>query len=136
MRPVGVSLVALLNWLRAAFFTLGGVVLLLVGHLSGRLAVMIGSGPFLERLLSAVGKTFGFAALLIALLWLAAGVGVWTLKTWGRTLTIVLTGIWLVFGLFGLLHRPFPTHIVRLVVDAVILVYLSNPDVKKLFTST
>lgn len=134
MRPLGVSLVALLNWLRAGLFAIGGLVLILVGHLSGRLAALIGSGPLLERVLSAVGKTLGFAALLIAVVWLAAGLGLWTLKTWGRSLTLVLTGLWLFFGLFGLLHRPFPTHILRLIVDGVIVVYLVNPDVKKLFS--
>jgi len=134
MRPLGVSLVALLNWLRAGLFGFGGLVLILVGHLSGRLAAMIGSGPLLERVLSAVGKTLGFAALLVAVVWLAAGVGLWTLKAWGRSLTLVLTGLWLFFGLFGLLHRPFPTHILRVIIDGVIVVYLVNPEVKKLFT--
>lgn len=134
MRPLGVSIVAVLNWLRAGLFALGGLVLILVGHLSGHLVAMIGSGPLLERVLSAVGKTLGFAALLIAVVWLAAGVGLWTLKTWGRSLTLALTGLWLFFGFFGLLHRPFPTHILRIVVDAVVLVYLINPDVKKIFT--
>ena len=134
MRPLGVSLVAVLNWLRAALFAMGGLVLILVGHLSGRLAAMIGSAPLLERVLSAVGKTLGFAALLIAVVWLAAGVGLWTLKTWGRSLTLVLTGLWLIFGLFGLMHRPFPTHILRIIVDGVVLVYLMNSDVQKLFT--
>ena len=71
MRPLGVSLVALLNWLRAGLCAFGGLVLILVGHLSGRLAAMIGSGPLLERVLSAVGKTLGFAALLVAVVWLA-----------------------------------------------------------------
>jgi uncharacterized membrane protein (DUF2068 family) len=134
MRPLGVSLVAVFNWLRAGLFTLGGLVLILVGHLSGRLAAMIGSGPLLERVLSAVGKTLGFAALLIAVAWLAAGVGLWTLKTWGRSLTLALTGLWLFFGLFGLIHRPFPTHILRVIIDAVILVYLMNPAVQRIFT--
>ena len=112
---------------------MGGLVLILVGHLSSRLVTMVGSGPFLERLLSGVGKALGFGALLIGVLWLAAGVGLWSMKSWGRSLTLVLTTIWLFFGLFGLLHRPFPTHIIRLVVDAAILVYLLLPDVKKIF---
>jgi uncharacterized membrane protein (DUF2068 family) len=62
------------------------------------------------------------------------GVGLWTLKTWGRSLTLALTGLWLFFGLFGLLHRPFPTHILRIIIDGIVLVYLVNPDVKKFFT--
>jgi len=133
VRPVGVSIVAILNWFHAALFSFGGLVLIVVGHLSGRAMSALGSGPLAERLLAALGKTLGFAALLIAVLWLAAGVGLWTLKNWGRSLTLGLTGLWLVFGLFGLLHRPFPTHLLRVIVDVAIVVYLLTPEVKKLF---
>jgi uncharacterized membrane protein (DUF2068 family) len=136
MRPIGVTIVALLNCLRAALFALVGMALIVAGHLSGRLVTALGSGPLAERLLSGVGKVFGFGALLIAILWLAAGVGLWSLQGWGRFLTLVLTGLWLIFGLVGLLHHPFPTHILRVVVDGVILVYLSTPEVRRLFPGT
>ena len=48
--------------------------------------------------------------------------------------TLVLTGLALLFGLLSLLHRPF--HIVRVVVNGAILVYLYTPEVQRLFTST
>lgn len=133
MRPLGVTLVSLWNWLRALLFGIVGMVLILAGHLSGRLLTAMGGGPLAERLVSGVGKVFGFGALLIAVLWLVAGIGLWILSSWGRTLTMVLTGLWLISGLLGLLHHPFPTHILRVVIDAAILVYLSVPDVQRLF---
>jgi len=133
MRPLGVTIIALLNWLRAFLIGLLGAVLIVAGHLSGRLVAAIGSGDFVQRLLSTVSKTLGFAALLLAVLWLAAGFGLWTLKAWGRSLTLVLTGLALLFGLLSLLHRPF--HIVRVVVNGAILVYLYTPEVQRLFTS-
>ena len=34
MRPIGVTLIALLDWLRAFLFALGGLALIGVGHLS------------------------------------------------------------------------------------------------------
>jgi hypothetical protein len=136
MRPAGITIVALLNWLRAFLFALVGMALIVAGHLSGRLVIALGSGPLAERLLSGVGKVFGLGALLIAALWVAAGIGLWALQGWGRSLTMVLTGLWLVFGLLGLLHHPFPTHILRVVVDGAILVYLSTPEVRRLFPVT
>jgi hypothetical protein len=136
MRPAGITIVALLNWLRAFLFALVGMALIVAGHLSGRLVTALGSGPLAERLLSGVGKVFGLGALLIAALWVAAGIGLWALQGWGRSLTMVLTGLWLVFGLLGLLHHPFPTHILRVVVDGAILVYLSTPEVRRLFPVT
>ena len=134
MRPMGVTIIALLNWLRAFLIGILGAGLIAVGHLSGRLVAAIGSGDLVQRLLSTVGKTLGFAALIVAVLWLAAGIGLWTLRSWGRSLTVVLTGLALLFGLLSLLHRPF--HIVRVVVDGAILIYLFKPDVRRFFTSS
>jgi hypothetical protein len=136
LRPTGITIVALLNWLRAALFGFVGVVLIVIGHLSGRVMSALGSGPLAERLLSGVGKALGFGALAIAALWVAAGFGIWILQGWGRTLTMVLTGLWLVSGLLGLLHHPFPTHILRVIVDGAILAYLSTPEIRRLFSGS
>jgi hypothetical protein len=135
MRPLGVTIVALLNWLRACLWGLLGAGLIVAGHLSGRFAAFVGSGELVQRMLSGVGKGLGVAVLLVALLWLAAGWGAWTLKSWGRSLTIALTGLALVVGLLGLLHHPFPTHILRVVIDGAILIYLYTHEVQRLFHS-
>jgi hypothetical protein len=37
MRPIGVTLIAVMDWLRAFLFALGGLALIGVGHLSARL---------------------------------------------------------------------------------------------------
>jgi uncharacterized membrane protein (DUF2068 family) len=133
MRSTGVALIAILNWVRAALFAFVGMVLILLGHFSGRLMAAMEAGPLAEHLLSGVGKLFGFGFLLIAVVWLAAGVGLWALKSWGRTLTMAVTGLWLVLGLLGLLHHPFPTPILRVVIDVAVLVYLSMPEVQQRF---
>ena len=111
MRPIGVTLIAILNWLRACMFAVGGLALIGVGHLSARLVSAVATDSIFEKLVSFLGKSLGIGALLIALVFTAAGLGLWLLKNWARTLTLGLVGVWLLFGLLGLLRHPGAFHI-------------------------
>jgi hypothetical protein len=136
MRPLGVTVIAILTWLRASLYALGGLILIVVGHLSARLVATVASDSFFESLLSRVGKTLGFGALIVALVYIVVGFGLWQLKNWARALTLILVIIWLLFGLVGLLRHPTAWHMIRVLVDVAILVYLMLPDVKRLFVAT
>ena len=135
MRPIGVTLIAILDWLRAFLFALGGLALIGVGHLSARLVSAVATDSIFEKLVSLLGKTLGIGALLIAAVFVAAGVGLWLLENWGRSLTLALVGIWLFFGLFGLLRHAGPFHILRVIIDAAVVVYLLLPEVKGQFAT-
>ena len=135
MRPIGVSLIAILNWLRAFMFAVGGLALIGVGHLSARLVSAVATDSILEKLISFVGKSLGIGALLIAVVFVAAGMGLWLLKNWGRTLSLALIGVWLLFGLIGLVRHAGPVHIVRVIIDAAAVIYLLLPEVRRLFTT-
>jgi len=112
------------------------LILIVVGHLSARLVATVASDSFFESLLSRVGKTLGFGALIVALVYIVVGFGLWQLKNWARALTLILVIIWLLFGLVGLLRHPTAWHMIRVLVDVAILVYLMLPDVKRLFVAT
>jgi hypothetical protein len=133
MRPLGVTLIATLNWLRAFMFGLGGLALIGVGHLSAKLVSAVATDSIFEKLISLLGKSLGIGALLIALVFAVAGLGLWLLKSWGRTLTLALVAVWLLFGLLGLLRHPGAFHILRVVIDAAAVIYLILPEVKRLF---
>ncbi len=133
MRPVGVTIIAVLTWIRGSVYALIGLFLLVVGHVSARLVSTMASDSFFETLFSRVGKALGFGALVIALAYIVVGLGLWQLKNWARTVTMILVGIWLVFGLIGLLRFPTAWHIVRVLIDGAIVVYLMLPEVKRLF---
>src|SRR5262249_23169938 len=60
----------------------------------------------------------------------------WLLKDWGRTLSLALVSVWLIFGLMGLLRHAGPIHIARVVIDAAAVTYLTLPPVRRLFTTT
>jgi Predicted membrane protein (DUF2127) len=133
MRPIGITLIAILNWLRASMFALGGLALIGIGHLSARLVAAVATDSFFERLISFLGKSLGIGALLVAAMFTAAGLGLWLLNNWGRSLTLGLVAVWLFFGLVGLLRHPGPFHILRVIIDGTIVVYLTLPQVKRLF---
>ena len=133
MRPVGVTAIAILTWLRASLYALGGLMLIGVGHLSARLVSAIATDSFLERMVSGLGKTLGIGALAIALGFVIVGIGLWQLKNWARVAILILAAIWLLSALLGVARYPTPFHIVRVLVDIGILVYLSLPKVRRLF---
>jgi len=133
MRPMGVSAIAALMWVRGALYALGALALLGIGHLSARLISAVASDSFLEGLVSLLGKALGITALVLALVYAVVGFGLWALKNWARTLTLIFVALSLVMGLLGLARHPTSWHTVRAAVDVVILVYLMLPNVKRLF---
>lgn len=136
MRPIGVTIIAIWSWLWASLFALVGLMLIGVGHLSARLVATVASDSLAERVVSGVGKALGIGGLIVAVILVCAGVGLWALKNWGRTLTVALAGIWLLFGLLGLARHPGAWHLTRTVVDVAIVIYLMLPEVKRSFSTT
>ena len=135
MRPLGVSVIAVFTWIRGALYTVAGLAILGIGHLSTRLLSAAASDSFAETLVSRLGKALGFGALVIAAVYVVVGVGLWGVRNWARVLTLVFVGLWFVIGLVGLARHPSAWHIVRTVVEVVILVYLNLPDTKRVFAA-
>jgi uncharacterized membrane protein (DUF2068 family) len=136
MRPLGVTLIAILTWLRASLYVLVGLMLIGVGHLSARLVSAVATDSFLGNLLSGLGKALGFGALAIALVYVIVGAGMWLLKNWARMATLVFAILWLLSSLLGVVRYPTLWHIVRVGVNVAILAYLLLPQVKRVFETT
>ena len=135
MRPLGVSAIAVLTWLRGAMYALGGLALIGIVHLSTRLIAAAATDTFLENLIARLGKALGIGALLVAVLYVVVGFGLWELKNWARMLTLFFVALWFLVGLIGLVRHPTSWYVVRAVVDLVILAYLMLPNVKRLFAT-
>lgn len=133
MRPVGVTLIAILHWLRGAAYVAVGFALLGLTHLSAYMIASVAADTFFQRLVSGLGKTLGIAVLLFALLYIVMGFGLWAMKNWARVLTLIFAVIWLLSALVRLGHFPTPFHLLRAALDVAILVYLLLPDVKRAF---
>lgn len=135
MRPLGVCIIAIFTWIRAAFYAAVGLVIFGIGHLSGHLMSRMTNESMLGTWIARLGKALGVGALLIALVYLVVGVGLWGLKNWARVVSLVFVALWFFVGLVGLLHFPTPWHIVRAGIQIAIFVYLLLPDVKRVFNT-
>lgn len=116
-RPAGVSILAALVIIEALLGILGGLITILtLGFFTGILIIA------------------GILLLLLSLVQLAVGVGLWRLRRWAWTVGVVVTGLSLLGDIIGLAGgaTTFPA-IVSLILNGVILWYLFRQDVKAAF---
>jgi len=143
-RPVGVTIIAILYFLGAILCVLGGIGMMVGG---GFIATLIGqqggqgsaagAGVF-----AGLGVVMGVFFLILAIIPLVVGLGLWKLKEWGRILAIAVSAISAVLQLFGvvgmLLHFSvggFAFLVCRLAISVLIVWYLLKPEVKAAFQS-
>lgn len=127
-RPVGVTLLAILDFLFAAGFLFLALLLFTAGGLAG----VLGEGSGAGALLGALGAVGGVFFLALAGLTAAIGWGLLTGKKWAWGIEVgfeVLTGL---FGLVALFAGDL-TQIVWLGLTGLILWYLFRPYVKAYF---
>lgn len=107
-RPGAITLLAILNFIGGGLMLLTAAVLIVAAAASGgsEAAAMLGA-----VLIAALGAVY-----------VATGSGLWTLKSYGRTLQLI-------FAWFGLLGFPIGT-----IISVIILVYLFKPGVKLIFS--
>lgn len=135
-RPTGVTVLAILSFLGAGLLVIGALVMFAGGAM---LATMLRSS-MPSGILAGVTSVIAVFCLLFAALYVVTGIGLWTLKPWGRILTIILVSLSLLFSVLGLLtsmmHFMIGIVIWRIIVcgiDALILWYMFTPEVKRAF---
>jgi len=109
VRPSGVTILAVLYWLSAIIAILGG------------LAYVAGIALLLPLGFLAILWVLGVALIVIGVLDILIGWGLWNLKRWARTVAIVLAVI-------GLISFPIGT-----VISIITLWYLFKPEIKACF---
>jgi hypothetical protein len=141
-RPTGVTVIAILDFLGAAFCVLIGLGMMLGG---GFLATFVnqqgGQGSAgAAGILAGLGAAVGIFCLIIAAVEIVLALGLLKLKEWARIVTIVLTGISAALGALGLLgsfiHFSLVGTLLRVCILAIqvwIILYLLKPEVKAAF---
>jgi Predicted membrane protein (DUF2127) len=143
-RPTGVTVLAVLLYIGAGLLVLGAIGTFVggafVGSMIGSSSKQAGGGATGAGLGAAIGAVVGVFLLVGAVLNATCGYGLWSLKEWGRMLTIVLTAIGLVMAVFSLFVSMIHFHIfglfflmVRIAIGGLIIWYLSQPQVKAAF---
>lgn len=125
VRPTGVTILAILDFLGGILALLGGVFLVAVG----RTGIMsrLGYGMY-EGFIAGVGG----AALVVGLFAILVGWGLWSGKEWAWVLAIVLYALGLLFSLISLVGQPIRA-VIGIVVYVLLLWYLFRPGVKAFF---
>jgi uncharacterized membrane protein (DUF2068 family) len=73
----------------------------------------------------------------LGLFWAVSCVGLLKLKNWGRIVTSIGYGVWIVFAMCAFIRSPMlisrMAYLVELVIFVAILVYLSKKDIREAF---
>ncbi|MCJ7634480.1 DUF2127 domain-containing protein [Candidatus Bathyarchaeota archaeon] len=141
-RPLGVTILVILETLVSLFTLVGGAALMAVA------AILAAGGPGvipeqdLQRTLRDIPWASGFTGvrlvaltttflaalgaiiLVLAILGFVMAWGLWTGKRWARIITMVLSTLSIVTGLFSL-----PGNIVSILINATLIYYLTRPVV-------
>lgn len=134
-RPVGVTILSILDFLGAAGMLLlailcfvGGGFLATLGQ-NSQASGAAGFGALMGMGAAVIGVVFLVVAIICALI----GWGMWKLKNWARILTIILCALGVLARLWSLVHMFSVFSIIVLLIDALIIWYLLKADVKAAF---
>ena len=119
MRPTGISIIAGLEVLGGLFFLGIGALLFFAGAFVSQLTALIPG---------VVVGTIGVVLIIFGLVTFFIAYGVWNGRGWAWTVGVVFAALGLIIGLMTL-----PGGIVTLLVDGLIIYYLTRPHVKKFF---
>jgi hypothetical protein len=120
---MGVAILAILEAIAGVYYLITGIGEFIAVAVIRSLA---GSGipseiiPMIPRFFGTVLIIFGLVSILLA--W-----GLWTGKGWARMFALV-------FAILSIILSLVSFHIVGLVIDAILIYYLTRPNVKKFFT--
>ncbi len=67
----------------------------------------------------------GIIAFIYAALFLAEGIGLWSLKRWGEWITVIITGSLMPFEIYEVFHKFGWSKVAVLVFNAAVVVYLA-----------
>ncbi len=132
-RPVGVTVIAVLNFL-GAFFLIIAALFFVVGFGAMGMASQRSGGMLALAGVGAFGAVFMFAFAVIAIV---IGYGLIKLQHWARIVTIVLAALGILLALpslFGGLHSiGMFSLLIRVGINALILWYMLQANVKQAF---
>jgi Predicted membrane protein (DUF2127) len=135
-RPAGITVLAFTMFTSGAILLVLGAFCFIMGPAIAEIVRTPGFPIF--RMLGAA--IVGVVLLLLGILCLLAGAGLWNVRAWGRSLSAVLVlvsvvlSVWgIALGLSFLLVRMVIVRIIVLGVDLLILWYLAQPHVKGAF---
>ena len=142
-RPMGVTVLTILEGIGSVFMLLGGAALLVLSaflaaggwdtipqeELAEALAQIPWASSFTGIQIVALTTAFltgiGVLLLILAVLGLIMTWGLWSGKSWARTITMILSVLSIITGIFSL-----PGSLINILINLAILYYLTRPPIK------
>jgi len=138
-RPIGVTILAVLEFISAGFILLLGL-LLTVGLSALGAMGRGGEGGSVLGMLAALGAAAGVLVMILAIIPLVIGIGLWKLKNWARIVVIVFSVLGLVSNLFGVIGGvsagemvSLSSGVIGLGINVLVLWYMQQAHVKQAF---
>lgn len=123
-RPTGVAILAILHMIGGVLVFLLGILIIFV---FGVAALTFGAGNY-GGLVGVIGGAVGGVLLIIGMIGLGLGYGLWKGKSWAWTATLIFSILGMLGGLLVL-----PYGVVGLLIEVAILYYLTRPHVRQYF---
>jgi hypothetical protein len=115
-RPLGVTIIGILNILSGLFYLVGGLAL----------------GAILAIAIPLLGGIIGALLVIIGIIYIILGIGCFKGWGWVWTLTVIFSILGILISLVSLVVGNF-TSIVSIIIAAIILWYLFQEEPKKFF---
>jgi len=124
MRPLGVSILAILGFIGAILLFISAALFAVFGQMLFGMPQAEGAGPFFGLLINIGGIIFAVFGVVAAVV----SYGLWKGASWAWWISLIL----LVLGILSSLPA-LPGGIVGIVINAIIIYYLTRPHVKEYF---
>ena len=138
-RPLGVSIIAILEAIEGIFFLVLAILALVavIAAANSAGATIVNGYTITGAVVSAVAGVLAGVFLVVGLLSLLFAWGLWTLKRWAFWVTVVISAIDLIVDILGWIQPQLGVAVQELVpnmvLSAFILVALFMPDVRAAF---
>jgi hypothetical protein len=126
-RPMGVTILAVLEILTGLGALLGGLGMMAV-------AGFVGANTSYGGILGVLGASLGIVFIIFALISFLLAWGLLGGKGWARTLAMVFAALEALFGLLGIIGGDY-SSVLTLAIGVIILYYLMRPEVMGFFKS-
>ena len=118
--PVFVKIISVLFYLKSIAFILGGILFMFLGGISLSSLPLLGSFGFI---LGVVPGMLGVLILAWGLLHFFTGRGLWKGAKWGKTLAIIVSGLYIVLSIVEIVKLGVVDYI-SLIINTAIIIYL------------
>ena len=122
-RPTGVAILAILEAFVGVYYLITGFGEFVAAAVIRSLAL---SG-ITHDVMTMIPRVLGTMLMIVGLLSILLAWGIWTGKGWARMVALVFAIVAIILSLISL-------HFVGLVIDVIIVYYLTRPNVKQFFT--